>query len=228
MSNLYCKSVNEWARRQDIEEGYTIANAKYLRDYSYLAAELKHYSMMLYILGVELGNHYMTKMMYSAKRQGAFCGAVCAELKHKKVQKEHYKLFDRDIKSLYRRLDTIERITKENIHLTEYEPWYKSNMEDLDSFDGDYFEIVEMAKAWNEEHKEEVARHMEEIQPEVDRHNAFIQKKAEERKRERLSMSEKRKAENEYVKEIKENERRHKAEYKKLERSFQRYYNGKA
>jgi len=225
--DTHCKSVNEWASRQDLEEGYTIANAKYIRDYAYFRQELKHYSAILYVLGVELKNHYLTKMMYSAKKQSAYCGAVCAALKRNKVCKEHYAIFERDVKMLYRRLDTIERITKEDLHLTEFEPFFNNVIGDLDAFDGEYDELAQMAREWNAEHQEEIAKHMEEIKPELERHNAFIEKNAEARKRERLERRAERKAENEYVKEIKENEKRHKAEYKKLERSFQRYYEGK-
>lgn len=220
-----CKRVNEWVSRQDLDDGYTIANAKYLREYSYIREELKHYSAILYVLGVELENHYLTKMMYSAKRQAEFCGAVCAELKHKKVDRIHWKLFERDIKSLYRRLETIERITKEDLHLTEYEPFFNT-FDDFYGFDGEYKELAKMAKEWNEEHKDEVLRHMEEVRPEIERHNAYIQRNVEARKKERLEMRARRKAENDEVRAIKQNAEKHRREYKKIERSFQRYYNG--
>lgn len=221
--NIECKSVNEWLNRQDLDDGYTIANAKYLREYSYISNELKHYSAILYVLGVKLENHYLTKMMHSAKRQSEFCRAVCAELKHKKVERIHWKLFERDIKSLYRRLETIERITKEDLHLTEYEPFFNT-FDDFYGFDGEYEELAQMAKKWNEEHKDEVLAHLENVKPEIERHNAYIQRNVEARKKERLEMRAKRKAENDEVKAIKQNAEKDKKRMKKIERSFEKYY----
>ena len=218
------KTVNEWLKRNDLEDGYTIANAHYRREYNRFSKELRKAALYLYVLGVEMKIYYCTKMMYSAKRQSRFCNAVAAELRHKKVDKEHYKAFDRDVKSIERRLETINRIIKEDIHLTEYEPFFEAEVVDYDFTD--FKDIPKIAKDWNERHKDLVEKHLNEIKPELERHEKYIQQVAEKRKAEKEYIKQKKKAEDEYVKEIKNNAARNKAEYKKLERSFQRYYEG--
>lgn len=232
MNNIYyrqtdtVRSVNEWAQRQDLEEGYTIANAKYLRDYSCFASEFRRYALLLYVLSVEMNEYYSRRMMRSAKKQAAYCGAVCMALLEKKVEKQHYKLFERDIDSLERRLEYIEIITKENIHLSEYEPFFNT-FGDLFDFCGDEGELAEMARSWNAEHTEEVKKHMEEIRPELERHNEFIKRKKEEKKQKTIAMRKRIRDENDYVKEIKRNKKKNDSETRKIERSFERYYDGR-
>ena len=222
--NIKVKTVNEWLNNDDIPDGFTIANAKYRRDYHRLSTELRRQSLMLYVLGVMMGNYSLTKMMHSAKKQSAFCRAVSAELRHKSIG-DNYDVFEEDVKAIDRRVETIKRITKEDIHLTMYEPFFNSLGDEIYEIE-DYKEIPEMANKWNEEHKDIIEKHMMEIQPELERHNEFIRRKTEAIKESKRENKARKKAEDEYVKEIKANEKRNKAEYKKLERSFERYYEG--
>lgn len=217
------KTVNEWLNRDDLEQGYTIMNAKFSREYSDVYRALRKWAKYLYFLGVEMGNYYCTKMMYSARRQSKFCGAVCAEMKTKKVDYEHVKVFEKDIKSLKRRLETIERITNEDIHLSPYEPFFQT-IEDVDELD--FREIADMARKWNEEHKDLVEKHMEAISPELERHNEFLRRKTEAIKAEKEARKQAKKAEDEYVKEILANRKKHRARSKRVEKSFEKYYRG--
>ena len=218
------RTVNEWLNRDDLEQGYTIMNAKFRREYSDVYRALRKWAKYLYVLGIEMENYYCTKMMNSARRQSKFCGAVCAEMKTKKVDYEHVKVFEKDIRSLKRRLETIERITNEDIHLSPYEPFFQT-IEDVDELD--FHELAEMARKWNEEHKDLVEKHMETISPELERHNEFLERKREAIKAEKQAKKEAKKAENKYVKEIKANQKKNRSEYKRLERSFDVYYTGR-
>lgn len=222
------KTVNEWLDRDDLEQGYTIANAKFLREYSYCSKELGRYALLLYLLLSELNIKYVRAMMHSAKIQAEFCRAVCAKLREKKVDPIHAKVFEKDIKSVKSRLETIERITKEDVHLTEFEPFAIAVMYDnMNDTDFDYEEISEMAKEWNDRHKDIVAEHMEKIKPELERHEQYMQRVRDDIKAEKEERKARKKAEDAYVKELRENAKKNKSDYKKQERSFQRYYEGR-
>ena len=223
-NSLKVHTVNEWLNRDDFPDTYTIANAKFRKDYHRLSNELRRQSLFLYVLGVMMGNYSLTKMMYSARRQGEFCRAVSAELLHKSVG-GNFSVFEEDIKAIDRRVETIKRITKEDIHLTIYEPFLDSLGDNIYLIE-DYKSIPAMAEEWNEQHKDIVAMHMDEIKPELERHNEFIRKKSESIKEFKRDLKARKKAEDDYVNDIKENIKKNKSEYKKLERSFQRYYEG--
>ena len=224
MSKKKVRTVNEWLGMEK-ENGYTIANAKFLREYTYLYRQLRKQALLLYCIGVEMQNYYLSKLMYSAKNQARFCGAVCAEMKTKKVESEYATMFEKDVASIKRRLETIERITKEDIHLTEYEPFFEAVIYDCDDpKDIDYREIAGMAKKWNEEHADLVKAHLDTVQPEIERHNAYIQRIKEEREKEKEQKKQAKKAEDEYVKEIKRNAQKGKTRQKRIERSFEKYY----
>lgn len=219
------RTVNEWIDRHDLEMGYTILNAKFQHDYRRLRRALRKQTKFLFILGIKMGNHRVTKMLASAKKQSQFCAAVLMALNDKKVEGEHFKVFTKDVESIEKRLKQIERITKEDVHLSEWEPFFLSDEYDEDM---DYDEFYEVAKAWNESHKEIVKEHMKEIQPEIDRHNEFLRRKAEKIRAEKEAEKKAKKEQKAYEDEIINNRRKNRQEYRKIERSFERYYEGRA
>lgn len=228
MENKEIKTVNGWLYRQDLEKGFTFANAKFKHDYSMLRRELRKQAALLYFLNVGCGIRYVSKMMYSAKNQAHFCGSVVLALNEKKVQKEHIKVFQKNVKSIKRRLETISRITREDIHLTEYEPFFEAEIYDKDIDELVFEDIPEMAKKWNAEHKDIVEAHLKAIQPEVERHEKFVEQKKAKIKAEKEAEKKAKKEQREYEDEIIKNRKKNRAEYNKLERSFQRYYEGGA
>ena len=223
--NWMCvKTVNEWMDREDLPEGYTMLNAKYRRDFKRIAKALRVQNAFLYFLGVVMDTRYVTKMMWSAKKQSIFCDAVASELNHKRVEPEHAKVFDKNVKQLEKRLVTIDRITKEDIRLTKYHPFFVAEIYDKDLSDIDFESLKPMADKWNEEHPEEVEKHMAEIQPELDRYEKFKERKRNAIKAEKEARKAKKKAENAYVNELKKNRQKHIAEQKRIDRSFETYY----
>lgn len=217
------KSVNEWLNRDDLPEGYTIANAMFKREFNRLNKALAQQSKLLYILGVDMEARYVTKMMWSAKRQSDFCKAVAATLNEKRVEKEHVKVFQKSVDRIKQRLETIERITREDIHLTKYEPFFKAEVYDNIS-DIDFEELKERADAWISSHKDEVEKHMKEIEPELERYAAFKDRKRNAIKAEKEAKRQKKKDETAYVRELRENAKRHKAKQKRIDKSFEVYY----
>lgn len=218
------KTVNEWLGREDLPEGYTLANAIFRREFNRLRKALAQQTKFLYILGVDMEARYVAKMMWSAKRQAQFCKAVAAELNKKRVEQEHIAIFQKTVNRIERRLETIERITREDIHITKYEPFFKAEVYDKDISDIDFDELKDKADAWISSHKDEVEKHMKEIEPELERYEAFKDRKRNSIKAEKEAKRQKKKDENAYVKELRENAKKHRAEQKRLDKSFEVYY----
>lgn len=216
------KSVNEWLDRKDLQDGYTIANAKLKRDYNRLQAELRKRAGALYCVGVKMDNHYATKMMRSAKKQADFCAAVSACMSTRKVDMSHVSVFEKDVKQLEKRLEQIDRITKEVIHLTKYEPFFEIEGNNL--LDMDFSEVADKADEWNEQHKDIVEEHMEKVRPEIERHEKYINKVHADAKKNREDYKNKKKAEDAYVKELKENREKNRREYERIEKTFEPHY----
>lgn len=225
---LAVASVSEWARRNNLPDGHSIYNTRFKAEYRILRRELKKQASFLYVLNVQAGIHYVGKMMYSAKKQAKFCESILIQLDTKEVLKEHTKAFELDVKMIKGRLETIRRITKEDIHLTEFEPFFNEVGYGLDYNEIDYHDIPQMAADWNEKHRGEVEEHMKRIQPELDRYEAFKKRKVEQYKAEKEAEKKAKKEQREYENEIIRNRKKNRAEYKKLERSFERYYEGRA
>lgn len=218
------KSVNEWLDREDLPSGYTMANAKFRHDFNRLAHKLKVQNAYLYFIGVVMEVRYVTKMMWSAKKQSRFCETVAANLKEKRVETEHIKVFDDTVKTIEKRLETIERITREDIHLSKYEPFFKAEIYDKDLQDIDFEELKPMADKWCEEHQKEVDAHLKAIQPEIDRYEKFKTRKHEAREAEKKEKREKKKAETAYLREIRENRKKNRKAQERMDRSFSYLY----
>lgn len=218
------KTINEWLDRDDLPEGYTIMNAKFRRDFNRLAKALSCQAKYLYILGVDMEARYVTKMMWSAKRQSSFCRSVAASLREKRVEREHIAIFQKTVNRIERRLETIERITREDIHLTKYEPFFMAEIYGKELKDIDFDDLKETADAWISSHKDEVEKHMKEIEPELERYEAFKARKRNSIKAEKDAKRQKKKDETAYIKELRENAKKHKAEQKRLDKSFEVYY----
>ena len=218
------KTVNEWLNRDDLPEGYTLANAIFRREFNRLRKALAQQTKFLYILGVDMEARYVAKMMWSAKRQAQFCKAVAAELNKKRVEQEHIAIFQKTVNRIERRLETIERITREDIHLTKYEPFFMAEIYGKDMKEIDFEDLKEMTDAWNEAHKDVVQKHMDDIQPELERYEAFKARKRNSIKAEKDAKQQKKKDETAYIKELRENAKKHKAEQRRLDKSFEVYY----
>ena len=222
------KTTNQWMDCAEIENGFTIVNAKFKHDYSLLYRGLRKQARILYFMVTDLKIKYVAKMMYSAKNQAHYCGAVIKNLEEKKVDKEFIKMFQKNVDQINRRLETISRITKEDIHLTEYEPFFESEEFNKVKDDVDFGEIGNMAREWNKAHEDIVQEHLKKIQPELDRHNKFLEEKRAKIKAEKEAEKQAEKEQRDYENEIINNRKKNRKEYERVERSFERYYSGMA
>jgi hypothetical protein len=222
------KTTNQWMDCPEIEKGFTIANAKFKYEYSFFYRELRKLALMLYFMLTDLDIQYVRQMMMSAKKQAHYCGAIVIALDQKKLDNEFIKMFQKNADAIHRRLDTINRITKEDIHLTEYEPFFESEEFAQINDEVDFREVGNMAREWNKTHREIVEAHIQAIKPELDRHNKFLEEKKAKIKAEKEARKQAKKEQAEYEKEIIRNREKNRKEYKRLEREFERYYNGMA
>ena len=218
-----CVDVNEWVNRTNLEQGYTIANAKYKSDCSKLDKLFRSEASKLYAITVTLRITQNAKLFRSVVKQRKFIRSVMAELDNKKVQPIHYKLFDKFIRDCFERIRYVQKIVNENIRLSEFGPFfdiYNDWTEDPDT-------IAENAQKWNEEHPDIVSEYLERIKEEREAIFNAKRKRHEQSKAERNAEKQKKKEEDAYIKEMINNKKKNDAEYKKIERMFQKYYNGR-
>lgn len=241
--------TNQWLNDEKRKPGATRLNLEFIREFNDLCVEYGKQAMMLYFLNVELGIHYVWRMQKSVVDQRGFIMALIENLKEYQVEKCHEKAFRKDIAKMKARLVQVNRIIREDVHLTEYEPffdhvsWENLNIDALPTAEemkrkiesgettertSPYEQLKAQAFEWNEKNRDKVEEHMRKVAPEIERHTKHRQKIAEQAKAEKAAIKAAKKAEDAEVKEMKKNAQKHRSEYKKLERSFERYYKGGA
>lgn len=232
-------TVNEWLTYNQKLTGVTKKNIQYLCDYITIREELGKCNIVLYFLLNRLNVSYVITMLYSGIKQRKYVVSVIVALKQYKVEKKHEAIFNRDIDRLYKRIEHINRIIKEDIRLTEYGAFFEAVGYDLLTVEKlpTIAEIEEVGRGktildyleqettkWNAEHPNEVKAHLESIKPELDalaRHKEEV--KAKE-KAERLAKREEKKALTREVNEIKKNKRAYEARQRRINRELDRYY----
>lgn len=233
------KTVTDWLDYNQKLKGATKSNVTLLREYITIKEELSKLAIILFFLKAKLNIEYVRSMLSSAAKQGKYITAVIIGLKVYKVEKKHEPIFKRDIEALYKRLDHIKLIIKEDVRLTEYGAYFEAVGYDILTVDKlptaeeveqigkgntilDYLESE--ANKWNEEHPNEVKAHLESIKPELEalaKHKEEV--KAKERA-EKQAEKERKKALTAEINEMKKNEKAYKSRQKAIDRSFERYY----
>lgn len=238
-------NTKQWTYDPNRKPGATRLNLEFLRELIDLCDEFGKQAMMLYFLNVELGIHYVWRMQKSVVDQRGYIMALIENLKKYQVEKCHEKAFRRDIGKLKARLVQVNRIVREDVHLTEFEPffdhvsWESLNIDELPTTEdmkllkeqgitnertNPYEQLMAQAVEWNEQNKDKVEEHMRKVAPEIERHTKYKQRVKEQLKAEKAAIKAARKAEDAEIKEMKKNAQAHRSRYKKLERSFERYY----
>ena len=226
-------STNQWTRMPDRKEGATRTNLNYLRKFREASSELAKYGIMLHFLVTELNVTYARRMMISVKKQRYFIWVVTKNLEKYRIEKKYEKLFDDDLKSFEKRIEQIKRITKEVVHLTEYEPFFNTvgwdeliidrspTWEEIEASEASVLhDLGVRAKEWNAEHADEVTAHMDAVRPEIERHEKHVRKVIEDAKAEKMAEKMAKKAERDELREIERNRK----EYRRVEKSFERFY----
>ena len=236
------KRVNDWINWNQRKPGATKLNVKYLREYNDITSEFARARIKLYFLLCDLGIKYVQTMFISTRKQLDFIYAVRGSLREYQLTPYFEPLFEKDVKSLRRRIEHINRIVDEDIHLTEYEPFFNEVGIDVTWMDkipnrvevkargkeNLLSEIGQAARKWNEEHPDIVKAHMEKVKPEIEQYEEYKQrtKAAEDAKKKK--QREERKALTAEVKEIKRYAKAYKNRQRMIDRSFEVYYGGKA
>lgn len=205
--------IQSWFDDPKRYRGTTAANVKYLREFKELEHNNAIIGTLTYFLVTRLDIYSARTMLASAQRQRKFIAKVIIQLKEWVVLPYHEKWFDNDIAGLKRRKETVFRICKENIRLTEHYPYFDTvGFDRLYNFETKYEEgdssvldpLLEDMRQWESQHTDVIAAYKIKIQPDLDRHAAFLRRKEEAAKAEKEARKAQKKAEREEIKMIKE------------------------
>ena len=234
------KRVNDWINWNQRKPGATKLNVKYLREYNDIRAEFARARIKLYFLLCDLRITYVKTMFISTRKQLEFIYAVRGALREYQLTPYFEPLFAKDVKLLRYRIEHINRIVDEDIHLTEYEPFFNEvgidvtwidkipNRAEVEAKGKENLlsEIGQAAKKWNEEHPDIVKDHMEKVKPEIEQYEAYKQRIKDAQDEERKKKREEKKAITAEVNEIKKNAKARRGYQKKVDQSFEVYYTG--
>jgi hypothetical protein len=217
MSYYYgLRRINDWPKDKDRIplKGISLKNALYESDLAKVGKSLARTAVINYFLFKRLGIKDCITMAQSARKQKDFCGVVCRDLEKYSVDPKWDKSFERDIKSIERRCEYIYTITKENLKMTQYWPFFEAvglkRLLDFESGtmanDGETLldNLLPEIDEWMSLHKSEVDEYMESIKPEIERKERFLARKDAAIRKEMADEKAKKKAEKEEIKMLKE------------------------
>lgn len=224
------KTARSWLNDNTRWKGATAHNLKMLREAKVVRSEMRDLLVVCYLLIREYKIDAVQSMFSSAQKQTDLLYAVIADLRKYKLDDEWYPIIKRDLELVSRRCVWVREILKENIRLTNLQPFFEANgFEDLFGLRQGEQELTEKACAelkeriavWNEKHKDKVSAYEEQIKDEVERIEARRAKiKADERK-ERDERRERKKQINAEFKEMRENAKKHRKEVRRENRIYE-------
>lgn len=205
-------------------------NRKYIFDLKRAKNKLSQISVMNYFLLKELHIQECRTMMNSAHKQRNFCYATMKDLEIFAITPEWTKVFDLELKKIFRRIDHLILIMKDNLQLTPYCPYFEQvgfeHMTELvqnrkyesDSCILDIL-IPEM-EVWNAEHAKEVANHMKQVEPSIIARETFLAKQKASEQAEKETAKLIKKAEQEENKIIKKQLEKNAIQQKKIDKEI--------
>jgi hypothetical protein len=224
------RTINTWLDSNERIHGITRLNVEYLRVMKELDAEMAKCNTLNYFLAENFDFKNSSRMLWSGKQQRGFYRKVISDLKVWAVTLEWKKVFDREIKKMFRRRDTIMVAIRENIRETEHYPYFEAvgfeRIQNLETrFEEDektpLDDLIPAMEAWEAAHPEEIRKHMEAVAAQIearDRHKAEV--KARE-KAEKDAIRAAKKAEKDEIKEMQANARKHQIEKRKWEKEME-------
>lgn len=233
--DCFGKYLTDWFNDKKVPKGkMSKYNLIYLREYKDILAEYKKYSAMLFFILVVMKVDMVRQMFNSCNNIKKYIYKVICELKEKMVTNDYVPHFNVNIERLRKRLETMDKIIKEDLYLTEWYPYFMENGFDvLSDFEnnGNTVEqlqpILDDFEQWKIDNKDKLDAHIVEMQKKKDIYLAHKEKVKKQEKAEKEARKLAQKAANDEVKEIKRNNEKYRKEYMRLERSFNRYYAGK-
>lgn len=232
--DIFGSQVQQWLDDNRRIKGCTKRNVHWLREYNELGKDFAQTNAMLFFMVNNMGLKQLHSMLISAGKQRRFINAVRLELKEYKVTQEHDACFQNTLKSMRRRLQTIDLLIKENLYLTEWFPYFEEygweNLKDFEN-NGEHCEQLEYLLSdfdrWKKENSEKLQEHIEKMCKRKLVHEQHLQNIKDIKKQESKERREAKKIEDAEVKEIQKNNRKHIVRDKKMRRSFEKYYTGK-
>lgn len=215
------------------EKGCTRNQVGYLRDLRQCDKELARIGVLTFFLTTRLGIEDTRSMMWSAVKQRKLIAAVCIDLKKYRVDPEYDNIFKWDIQGLKRRCDYVFKVCKEDLRLTEHYPYFEAvgfeqlmdiPLEFRDKTETPLDKILPDMEMWENNHKTEIASHMESVKEEIRIRDEHREKVRETAKAEKEAEKDKKKAERDEIKEIKKNNEAYRKRQRKIEKEFERYY----
>ena len=233
--DCFGKYLAEWIDDKKVPKGkMSKYNLIYLREYKDILAEYKKYSTMLFFMLTVMKIDMVRQMFNSINKTKKYIFKIICELKEKMVTNDYVAHFNSNIERLRNRLETIDRIIKEDLFLTEYYPYFVEKGFDIfKDFEnnGNTVEqlqpILDDFEQWKIDNKDKLDAHIVEMQKKKDIYLAHKEKVKKLEKAEKEARKLAQKAANDEVKEIRKNNEKYRKEYMRLERSFNRYYAGK-
>ena len=233
--DCFGKYLTDWFNDKKVPKGkMSKYNLIYLREYKDILAEYKKYSAMLFFILVVMKIDMVRQMFNSCNNTKKYIYKVICELKEKMVTNDYVPHFNVNIERLRKRLETMDRIIKEDLYLTEWYPYFmEKGFDVLSDFEnnGNTVEqlqpILDDFEQWKIDNKDKLDAHIVEMQKKKDIYLAHKEKVKKQEKAEKEARKLAKKAANDEVKEIRKNNEKYRKEYMRLERSFNRYYAGK-
>lgn len=234
--NIYGKDIKRWLDDPKRIPGTNSKNVAYLRAYKQVLQEFGRVRVLLYLLIVRLKVDDVRAMLISSGKQQRLIRHICKDLKAYEVTQEWERCFKTTLTSMHRRCEHIFCICKENLKLTEYHPYFAAvGYEKLIDFTNNYIgmedadqekmvgELLAEIEAYNTEHADEIAAHMEAVRPEIEARDAWREKIVAEAKARKQAARTARKEEREELKQMekyrKEDERRKRKINRELNRA---------
>lgn len=233
--DCFGKYLAEWIDDKKVPKGkMSKYNLIYLREYKDILAEYKKYSAMLFFILVVMKIDMVRQMFNSCNNTKKYIFRIICELKEKMVTTDYVPHFNSNIEMLRNRLETMDRIIKEDLFLTEYYPYvmekgfdifkdFENNGNSLEQLQP----IIDDFECWKTENQDKLKAHIVEMEKQKEIYLAHRKKVEEQEKAEKKARKLAQKAANDEVKEIKRNNEKYRKEYMRLERSLNRYYEGK-
>lgn len=174
--DCFGKYLTDWFNDKKVPKGkMSKYNLIYLREYKDILAEYKKYSAMLFFILVVMKIDMVRQMFNSCNNTKKYIYKVICELKEKMVTNDYVPHFNVNIERLRKRLETIDKIIKEDLFLTEYYPYFmEKGFDILKDFENDgsgkeqLQVIVDDFEHWKIDNKEKLDAHIVEMQKKND------------------------------------------------------------
>lgn len=201
------------------------------REYKDLCRTYQVYSGVLFSLLKSTKLNGLRTMFLSCEKQKKLLQAMVITLKNYTLEKYEIEICMKNIKSFSTRLTRIKLVTKENLLMTEFYPYYQELCKKEDAF----YEIVNDRKVeedafiiksneYNLNHPDIYNSHLVVMKQAIDNYNKAQKIRENKKKEEKLQKKQKEKEERDMLNEIKKNRKANKTRDTRLGKCGSSYY----